>query len=168
MNNDPMNKDRHIIEMLENSSFRSLSESDLMMVRAHVEVCAKCSRAYEAAQVVALLIEERAAETVEPSAFFQTRVMAALRERTVDNLSAFRRLWKSAGVLVSSMAVTTVALAAINFLSPGATTPTSQETAVALSPYSAESVMLDQNQSDEPMTYDQVLNTIYVDDEEAR
>jgi hypothetical protein len=37
-----------------------------------------------------------------------------------------------------------------------------------LSPYSAEAVVLDQNQSEDQITYEQVLSTIYADENEAR
>jgi hypothetical protein len=155
----------HIIDMLDNTPLSSLTESKIKTIRSHVEGCPSCLQAFEAAQVSSLLMKERAAETIEPSPFFQTRVLAALREKQA-NVSAFVRLWKSAGALVTSMAVTTVALAALSFFVPGAGTDTQRDTTAALVPYSAESVVLDQNQGDDQMTDDQVLNTIYVDDED--
>ena len=90
------------------------------------------------------LIRERAAEVIEPSPFFQTRVLAALRDQANNNVPAFWRLWKSTGALVSSMAATTAALAVLSFMVPGSSTPTSQEATAALVPYSAEAVVLDQ------------------------
>lgn len=158
-------KETHIIEILENSPLASLTESELLTVRNHAESCLSCRRAYEAAQLSTLLIKERTAETIEPSPFFQTRVLAALREQQAgNNVPVLSRLWKSAGVLVSSMALTTVALAALSFLAPGA--GTAQETA-PLNPYSAEAVVFNQDQSDE-MTDEQVLSAIYTDEGEAR
>jgi hypothetical protein len=155
----------HIIDVLDNRPLSSLNESEITTIRSHVEGCANCLQAFEAAQVSSLLIKERAAETIEPSPFFQTRVLAALREKQA-NVPAFLRLWKSAGALVTSMAVTTVALAALSFFVPGAGTDTQRDATAALVPFSAESVVLDQNQGDDQMTDDQVLNTIYVDDED--
>jgi hypothetical protein len=158
-------KETHIIEILENSPLASLSESELLTIGSHSETCLPCRRAYEAAQLSTLIIKERAAETIEPSPFFQTRVLAALREQQAgNNVPVLSRLWKSAGVLVSSMALTTAALAALSFLAPGAAT--SRETA-ALSPYSAEAVVFNQDQSDE-MTDEQVLSAIYAVEGEAR
>ena len=160
-------KEKHIIDILDNSPLASLSESDLNAIRAHAESCPACRHAYEAAQLSTLLVKERAAETIEPSPFFQTRVLAALREQQ-NNVPFLSRLWKLAGALVSSMALTTAALAAFSFLAPGAGTSTSQETTAALSPYSAEAVVFNQDQSDDQMTDEQVLSAIYVDPEEAR
>jgi hypothetical protein len=163
-----MMKEKHIIDILDNSQLASLTESELVTVRSHAESCLACRRAYEAAQLSTLLIKERADETIGPSPFFQTRVLAALREQQAsNNVPVLSRLWKSAGALVSSMAVTTAALAALSFLAPGAGTGTTQET-VALTPYSAEAVVFNQNQSDDQMTDEQVLSAIYADEGEAK
>jgi hypothetical protein len=162
-------KKTHIIDILDNSPLASLTESELLTVRSHAESCPPCRRAYEAAQLSTLLIKERAAETIAPSPFFQTRVLAALREQQEsNNVPVLSRLWKSAGALVSSMAVTTAALAALSFLAPGAGSSTSQETTAALTPYSAEAVVLNQDQSDDQLTDEQVLSAIYADPDEAR
>jgi hypothetical protein len=162
-------KEKHIIEILENSPLTGLTESELLVVRSHAESCLPCRSAYKAAQLSTLLIKQRAAETIEPSPFFQTRVLAALREQQANNnVPALWRLWKSAGALVSSLAVTTAALAAFSFLAPGAGTGTTQDTTAALSPYSAEAVVFNQDQADDQMTDEQVLSAIYADPEEAR
>jgi hypothetical protein len=160
-----MMKDTHIIDILDNSPLASLTEAELQRVRNHAESCVGCRHAYRAAQLSTLLIKERAAETIEQSPFFQTRVLAALREQQ-NNAPIFSRLWKSAGALVSAMALTTAALATFSFLTPG--TGTSQETVAALSPYSAEAVVFNQDESDDQMTDEQVLSTIYADPDEAR
>ncbi len=113
-------KEKHIIEILDNASIASLSESELSEVRAHVRDCASCRDAYEAAQLSAVILRSRAQVTIEPSPFFQTRVMAALREQqAVESVPAMLRLWRSARALVSSMAVTTAALAVLSFVLPG-------------------------------------------------
>jgi hypothetical protein len=72
------------------------------------------------------------------------------------------RLWGSAKALVSTMAVTTAALAVLSFMMPA--TPAVDQTASAMS---AESVIMGQA-SDEQMSYEQVLATIYEDEDEAR
>lgn len=156
-------KDKHIIEVLDNASILSLSESDLSEVQAHVRDCVSCREAYEAARLSAVILQSRAHATIEPSPFFQTRVMAAWREQqAVESVPAMWRLWNSAKALVSSMAVATAALAVLSFVSPA--TPAVDQTASALS---AESVIMGQS-SDDQMTYEQVLNTIYEDDNETR
>ena len=157
-------KDKHIIEVLDNSSILSLSESELSEVQAHVRDCVSCRDAYEAARLSTIILQNRAQATIEPSPFFQTRVMAAWREQqAAENVPAMWRLWSSAKALVSTMAVTTAALAVLSFMMPAPATPAVDQTVSALS---ADSVIM--GASDEQMTYDQVLSTIYEDDDEAR
>jgi anti-sigma-K factor RskA len=156
-------KDKHIIDVLDNTSIASLSESELSEVQAHARECVSCREAYEAARLSAVVLQSRAQTKIEPSPFFQTRVMAAWREQqAVESVPAMLRLWRSARALVSSMAVTTAALAALTFMLPAQTTPLTDQTASMLS---AESVIMG---SDDQVNYEQVLSTIYGDDDEAR
>ena len=158
-------KDKHIIDVLDNTSIASLSESELSEVQAHARECVSCREAYEAARLTSVVLQSRAQTKIEPSPFFHTRVMAAWREQqAVESVPAMLRLWKSARAIVSSMAVTTAALAVLTFVLPAQTTPLTDQTASALS---AESVILGQG-SDDQMSYEQVLSTIYEDDDDAR
>jgi hypothetical protein len=158
--------DTHIVKILDETALSSLSESELESIRAHVASCTDCARAFASAQLSQVLLtshaKEATANALNANPFFQTRVMAAWREQHERGWS-FGRLWKTTGALVSSMVVTTAALAALTFIAPAEqSTPT--PTAVASS--SAESVMFDQ--SEEEMTNEQALNAIYYDDDEAR
>src|SRR5688572_23161522 len=153
-------KDEHIINLLESGPLAELSEGDLSEVRAHADECAGCQQAFEAAQIAAILLKERAAETFEPSPFFHTRVMATLRERQAANDPwAWSKLWRSAGALASSMAATVAALAVLTFVIPSQTTVT-QETS-AVSAYSAEEVILNRAESEDQDSDGQVLRTLY-------
>ena len=158
-------KEKHIIEVLDNASIVSLSEIELNEIRIHVKECVSCHDAYEAARLSAVVIKSRVQATIEPSPFFQTRVMAALREqqRAVDSVPAMFRLWKSARALVSSMAVTTAALGVLSFVLPAPAVAVDDQ---VVGVYSAESVIMGPD-SDE-LSYEQVLSTIYADDDEAR
>ncbi len=111
------------------------------------------------------MLKARAAEGVEPSPFFQTRVLAALRERRAAEEEGWTlaRLWKSAGLLVSSMAATTAALAVFTFVAPPETTAAQE---VAGTTYTAESVIFDEG-VEEQMTYEQVLTSLYGPEEET-
>src|SRR5690349_20729260 len=158
-------EDKHIIDVLDNTSIASLSESELSAIQTHARECESCRDAYEAARLSAVVLQSRAQTKIEPSPFFQTRVMAAWREQqAVESVPALLRLWRSSRALVSSMAVTTAALAALSFVLPAQTTPLTDQTASAMS---AESVIMGQS-SDDQMTYEQVLSTIYEDDDDAR
>jgi hypothetical protein len=156
----------HITPILDNTPLASFSENDLASIRAHIANCADCAKAFETAQLSQLLIKHRADEAassaLNANPFFQTRVLAAWRERR-DSSWSFGRLWKATGALVSSMVVTTAALAALTFVVPAEEAVTAP-TAVASS--SAESVMFDEGQDE--MTNEQALNTIYYEEEEAR
>jgi hypothetical protein len=115
------------------------------------------------------MLRSRAAETFEPSPFFQTRVLAALRERrAAEEGWTFARLWKSAGLLVSSMAATTAALVVLTIAAPQEQA-TAQQLNAGATGYTAESLLFDEAEADAQMTYEQVLTTLYEsEDEEAR
>lgn len=160
-------RDEHIINIIENAPLSSLSESELANIRAHTDQCADCRRAFEAAHISALLLKERVAEIVEPSPFFQTRVLAALRERQAANeTSVLRRLWNATGALVSSMAATVAALAILTVFAPGSQPASDlKEVASAYNSYSAEEVLFDQSVLPaDQMSYEQVLATLYESD----
>ena len=155
-------KDKHITEVLDSAALAALSPSELDEIREHGRDCEPCNEAFAAAQLSALVIQERAQAVIEPSPFFQTRVMAAIREQqAAESVPAFSRLWKSARGLVSSMALTTAALAALSFVVASPATSSSDQTTAALT---AESVIFGQDADD--LTYEQVMNAIYEDDED--
>ena len=158
-------KDKHIIEVIDNVALASLSPIELDEVKTHTRDCASCLTAFEAAQLSALVLRERAQVKIEPSPFFHTRVLAAVREQraAAESAPAFSRLWKSASALVSSMALVTMALAVMTFVYPDPATAVTEPT-VAID--AAESVIFDQ--ADEQLTYEQVLATIYDERDEAR
>ena len=99
------------------------------------------------------------AETVEPSPFFHTRVMAALREKQTEG-PAFARMWRAAGALVSSMVAAVVLFAVLSFAVFDQTPPIDSSTTTA---YSAETVIL--NDLEEEQTDGQVLSILYAADE---
>jgi hypothetical protein len=153
-------KENHIIELLENRSFASLKESERAVIQAHTANCTSCARAYDATKIASALLRERAVEAVEPSPFFHTRVMAALRERQ-NEVPAFKRLWQTAGALVSSMTATVALLAVLSFVVPGTQTSTTAQASES-NGYSAEEVILNQNSlQDEQASDAQVLTTLY-------
>jgi hypothetical protein len=151
-------RDEHIKKLLDEAPLSSLGKAELAAVRAHAEVCEDCRRAVAAAQLSTLMLKARAAEAFEPSPFFQTRVLAALRERRAaeEERWTFARLWKSAGLLVSSLAATTAALAVFTLVAPSETAVAQEVTGT----YTAESVIFDEG-AEEQMTYEQVLTSLY-------
>jgi hypothetical protein len=156
-------KDEHVISILEGKAFAALDENDFAQIRAHAVVCESCRKAYEAAEVSALLLNARANEIFEPSPFFQTRVLAALRERQAENQTwAWSRLWRTAGGLASSMAATVATLAILTFVVPATQTAESQNPAPFANAYSTEAVVLDDNAApDDQLSDSDVLATLY-------
>ncbi len=167
-------RDEHIISLIESAPLASLSENDLAAIREHTGDCSGCLRAFQAAQVSALLLKERAAETFEPSPFFNTRVLATLRERQAANGAwteswALGRMWRAAGALASSMVATVAALAVLTFVIPSSQVTSGPQVSSLSNAYSAEEVILDQSpQLDEQLSDGQLLTTIYGEEEEAR
>lgn len=159
-------RDEHIKKLLDEAPLASLGTAELATVRAHVETCAECGRAFAAAQVSSQMLKARTQEAFEPSPFFQTRVLAALRERRAaeEERWTLGRLWKSAGLLVSSMAATVAALAVFTFVAPSE--PTVGQEVASGNAYTAESVIFD-DAGDEQMTYDQVITSLYGSEDEA-
>ena len=159
-------REQHIKAILEGAPLASLSEAELETVREHAARCADCGRAFRAARVAAELLRARAAEEFEPSPFFQTRVLAALRARRAEEEApALRRLWRAAGALAASMAATVALLAGLTFLAPGPGVVTDDAAVAATSePYSAEAALLGVASAEE-MDYEQVLSALYASGE---
>lgn len=160
-------KDDHITHILDNAPLAALAETELRAIRAHVPNCRGCARAFEAAQLSAMLLNERAdeaaQETLKANPFFETRVLAAWREQQATaGLWSFGRLWNATNALVASMAATTAALAVLTFVVPANDAATEQSGIVF--PASAEAVMLEQESVD--LTNEQVLNAIYGEENE--
>jgi hypothetical protein len=160
-------RNEHVISILESKPLSELNENDLGEIHAHSPICESCRQAYEAAQVSAILLRERAAEIFEPSPFFQTRVLAALRERRSENESwAWSRLWRTAGGLASSMVATVATLAILTFVVPG--TPSADSQGTVVNAYSTEAVVLNENAtSDDQLSNNDVFATLYETDDDV-
>lgn len=160
-------RNEHVTSILESKPLSELNENDLGEIHAHSLICESCRQAYEAAQVSAILLRERAAENFEPSPFFETRVLAALRERRSENESwAWSRLWRTAGGLASSMVATVATLAILTFVVPG--TPSADSQGTVVNAYSTEAVVLNENAtSDDQLSNNDVLATLYETDDDV-
>ena len=156
--------DNHIINRLENVPFADLQEDDHRAMRAHSADCTDCAQAYKVAMVSSALLIEGSGEVFEPSPFFQTRVMAAIREQQ-NEPRGFSKLWRTAGALVSTLSAGVALLAVLTFAIPS--TPTATE-ATALNSYSAEEVILDQAETALEHTDAEILSTIYQAEEDER
>jgi len=166
-------KSKHIISLIDSQPLTNITANDLAIVRAHSEICASCRDAFAAAQISLVLLKEGASQTFEPPPFFQTKVLAALRERESAGLWAWSRIWKATGALASSMAATVALLAVLTFVLPGAqTVPDTTRLTSANGGYSAEEVILDENDlnagtNDAQASDGQVLNALYEPDNDT-
>lgn len=153
-------RDNHIIQMLEEKPFGSLSQQERETIKSHIAACSGCRQAHEAARISSELIKERASEAVEVSPFFKTRVMAALRERHLQpEPAALVRMWRAAGALVSAMAAMLIILIGLTVFTYS---PDSQPELTSQNIYSPEYVVFEQDdQADDGLAYDQVLSTMY-------
>jgi hypothetical protein len=155
-------EDTHIVKLLEEKPFSSLSQADIGRAQSHIAGCGGCKSAYDAARIAAALIEVRSSEAVEVGPFFKTRVMAAIRERALSTEEpALVRMWRAASALVSTLAILVVILTGITFFGerPETRVPTT-EMAASQNLYSPEYVVLD-DLGDDELANDQVLGTIY-------
>jgi len=162
-------KDKHIIDLLEETPLAGLSEIDRSMIEKHSTECARCRQAFEAASLSAILLKEHATRSFAPPPFFETRVLAMVRERqTGYDAWAFGRMWRAAGALVSSMAATVALLAVLSFTLPGSGQTSNSNVISTTNSYSAENVMLNETDaSDDQISDAQVLTTLYDSDEEV-
>ena len=157
-------KESHIITIIEQRCVSGLCEAEIAEIEVHIADCADCRCAYRAAQISDRLVRARVAETIEASPFFNTRVMAALRERELSpELPALLRMWKAAGSLVSAMAAVVVILIGLTIFGTGTDSQSQMtEMVVNQSMFSPEYVVFEQGEgADDSLAYDQVLTTVY-------
>jgi hypothetical protein len=155
-------KDSHIHKLLDSHSLGKLSEGERLRIHEHVNHCSTCNRAFQAAQLSAMLLRERASVKVEPSPFFKTAVMAGIREnREQSEPFSFLRFWNESASLIYSMAGLAVLLAVLTFSLPISQTQ-NESSLNAAAPEMPELIVLGaEPASNDEMSYGQVLTDIY-------
>lgn len=152
-------REKHIVELLDRVGFENLGTDELNTAELHAAGCADCTRALDASRVAADLLRSRSAiETPMPSAFFQQRVLAALREKQLARkpIEAFRRWWQAAYPMVCTMLLVVGSLGALTFFAPGQSAQTTSPESL----YTADAVIMNQRPS-RNMTTEQTLEVIY-------
>ncbi len=107
-------RDNHVLNILEKKGLQDLSAEEHAAVLEHTRCCGRCLRAYRIAQISKSLLVERALESMEPSPFFQARVMAALRNKEAPDQRLFIRVWRAAGTLMTALIAVIIILLAVN------------------------------------------------------
>jgi hypothetical protein len=111
--------DKHIIDLIDGQSFNALSVADRERIATHTANCADCRDAYVSAKATSLMLQARVVQVIEPSPFFATRVMAAVRElRSAPSLLDLLSPWKTARAFVISGAGAVLILAGLTFITP--------------------------------------------------
>ena len=151
--------DGHIIELLDQNSSRELSAGDREAIESHASECPDCLRVYQAFDISGRLLSARAQQTIEPSPFFATRVMAALRESQTEQADPIPALWKPLRSLIASLVTMVVVLVALSIYV--ARSLPSPVVAQRDDVYSAEWVILDDGDLSDDVTDNQVLTTLY-------
>jgi hypothetical protein len=155
-------KDTHILEILDDKRFAELGGDELKTIQTHAASCPDCHQAFEAARVSAGLLNARAAvPAAEPSAFFQSKVLNALREKQNIRrpVAAFWRWWQASYPLVCSMLFIVITLAVLTMFAP----KSDNEQAVSTyNLYSTDAVILNQNPP-RNITTEQALEVIYTE-----
>ncbi|HWQ35202.1 MAG TPA: hypothetical protein VNQ79_20320 [Blastocatellia bacterium] len=151
-------KNQHIVNLIESKPLSRLDDSELAAIERHADACDACRRAWQAAQLSAQLLSERAAEVIEPSPFFATRVMAALRQQQATRVSPFLRAWQAAQAMVYAMVAVVVMVGALSWLAYQPQPVAPEQVSVLSS--DATDLLLPEPASSE-MSYGQVISTIY-------
>jgi anti-sigma factor RsiW len=155
-------KNEHIISILDEQPLADLPDRERATIEAHVANCRACLQAYQAAVISAEILQARAKETFEPTPFFKTRVMAALRERQAEQPSSFAAMWRAARAVIASMVVGVAILLTLTFYIGGvSTTQAPNEVSTNESIYSPEWVILENGTNADDLTDNQVLSTLY-------
>jgi len=160
-------KDRHILDILDAAKFAEITGDELKSVRAHCADCADCRRAFEAARFSSVLLTARGAlSPVEPSPFFQSKVLHALqreRQNLRRPIAAFWRWWQASYAVVCSMMFIVVTLALLTIFAP---TSNADQAVSNYNLYSTDAVILNQNPP-RSLTTEQTLEVIYNERREA-
>jgi predicted anti-sigma-YlaC factor YlaD len=159
--------DGHIINLLDEKKFSDLSETEIQTIEAHIENCVSCRSEYEAAAIASVLLRERAAVTIEPPPFFETRVLNAWRERQAELMPAaerLRQMWQDVKLLVSGLTAAVAALLAVTFFVPQINGDAPLRASFT-DYYTVESVIFERPSIPENLSDEQLLGEIYGGDE---
>ncbi|MCI0663272.1 MAG: hypothetical protein L0220_19575 [Acidobacteria bacterium] len=115
--------EQHIIELLDTRPLSDLRDAELSAINEHTASCLSCRQAFQAAQLSNLLLRSRAELKTEPSAFFKTNLIAAIKDEQVQlgPFSVFR-IWREAYSLIYSMAALAVIIGGLTLSQLGSNT----------------------------------------------
>ena len=152
-------KSKHITTILDETPFKDLNREQLAEINSHTENCARCQSAFQASRISSALMKNRSPEVFEPSPFFETKVLAALREKQIvaKPIAAFWRWWQASSVVVFPILLVVITLMALTFF-----TPKQQVQATASTDeFSTEQIIFQGNDFNRELTTSQAMQIIY-------
>jgi predicted anti-sigma-YlaC factor YlaD len=151
-------KSKHITKILDETGFKNLTGAQRVEIQRHAESCGKCRAAFQAAQFSSVLLQSRSAETFEPPPFFETKILAALREKQVlaNPIAAFWRWWQASSVVVFPILLVVITLMALTVF-----TPQQSVQATVADDFSADTVIFPSGDLNNELTTAQALQILY-------
>ncbi len=158
-------RNEHILDMLDEKAFDEISADEKTSIEKHTAQCSACLKAYQSAKITSVLLKTSVTQNFEPSPFFQTRLMANLREKQakVSPLFVFARMWKASGTLVAMMITTIFVLIGLTVFAPNYN-QVSGATISASDNDSADIVILDGRVPAKEPTNEQIFQMVYGSD----
>ncbi|MBA2621253.1 MAG: hypothetical protein H0U87_08640 [Acidobacteria bacterium] len=160
-------KNQHILDLIDSKAFADLSADERSTVKTHSAACESCARAVQATRISSVLLR---ADTFEnfaaPPAFFQTKVLANLRQKQarVKPLAAFWKMWTASKTLVATMGATVAVLILLTVFAPQFNqnqSDTASATSEVFDDYSTEMVILNEKIPAREPTNDQIFQVVY-------
>ncbi len=155
----------HITEIIDETPLASLDAATRERVEIHAAECAECSAALAASCLAQSMLRSHA-EVVEivPPPFFETRVLAAWRERQAERAPfwSFGRWWQASSGMVAAMVLVAVVLGGLTVFAPSNEV---QADATNFGIFANDADVLSAEQVRE-MTREQMLEVIYTDRKE--
>lgn len=151
-----------ILKILDENKFAELSKADLERIEKHADTCQSCRKAFNAARFTSILFENpQVSQAIEPSPFFQAKVLTAWREKQAIQkpLAAFYRWWQASAALIVLMLMTVAGLIALTAFAPNSNANEIQANQQNFNLYSTDSIILNQ-QSAKKLTAEQVLQVL--------
>jgi anti-sigma factor RsiW len=158
-------KNEHILDILDEKAFADLNAAELRAIESHAAACDSCANAFAAARISSVLLRAEAVEEFAPTPFFQTRVMANLRERQakMNPFSALAKLWQASAAMVVLMMAVVIGLIALTAFAPS----TVSAGASNFDAYSTDMVIMNERVTQREPTNEQIFQMIYGTGEDA-
>lgn len=149
----------HITKILDETRFADLTEREISDINAHAENCSPCAAAWQAARVSHRLFADAATQVFAPTPFFETRILAALREKQTlaKPIAAFWRWWHASSAVVLPILLVVITLAALTIFAP----KSQPIHATASDDFSTDTVIFQGNNLDQELTTAQAMQIIY-------